>query len=62
MPSRRGRGGLAAEAGYSGVPVDVEITPDPSDAEREAILSALELDTLPAPGPWIEPLGEDQEP
>jgi len=42
--------------------VDVEIAPDPSDAEREAILSALELDTLPAPGPWIEPLGEDQEP
>jgi hypothetical protein len=42
--------------------VDVEITPDPTDAEREAILAALELDRAPASGPWIEPLGDDQEP
>jgi hypothetical protein len=42
--------------------VDVEITPDPTDAERAAILAALAVDTPSAPGPWIEPLGEDQEP
>jgi hypothetical protein len=42
--------------------VDVEITPDPTDAEREAILSALEVDAPPVVGPWIEPLGDDQEP
>jgi hypothetical protein len=42
--------------------VDVEITPDPSDEEREAILAALEVDASPASGPWVEPLGDDQEP
>jgi hypothetical protein len=42
--------------------VEVEITPDPSDEEREAILAALGAETPSAPGPWIEPLGDDQEP
>jgi hypothetical protein len=42
--------------------MDVEITPDPTDAEREAILAALGLDVPPPSGPWIEPLGDDQEP
>jgi hypothetical protein len=42
--------------------VEVEITPDPSEAEREAILVALDVASLPSPGPWTEPLGDDQEP
>jgi hypothetical protein len=42
--------------------VEVEITPDPSDDERDAILAALGVDLPPAPGPWVEPLGDDQEP
>ena len=42
--------------------MDVEITPEPTDAEREAILAALAVDVPPASRPWIEPLGEDQEP
>jgi hypothetical protein len=41
----------------------VEITPDPTDSEREAILAALaEEAPLEPPGPWIEALGDDQEP
>jgi hypothetical protein len=43
--------------------VKVEIRPDPSDSEREAILAALGEEASPQPpGPWIEPLGDDQEP
>jgi len=34
--------------------VDVEITPEPSEEERQAILAALELERRPfdAPTPW----------
>jgi hypothetical protein len=34
--------------------VDLEITPEPSDEEREAIVEAL-ADEAPAPeGPWLD--------
>ena len=48
--------------------MDVEITPEPSDAERQAILEALtaEEDESRAPSPWrraglegSDPLGSD---
>ena len=34
--------------------MDVEITPEPTEAERRAILKALEKErlTAPAPSPW----------
>jgi hypothetical protein len=43
--------------------VKVEIRPEPSDSERDAILAALDEEaSSQLPGPWIEPLGDDQEP
>ncbi|MFL5966512.1 MAG: hypothetical protein ACJ747_08175 [Gaiellaceae bacterium] len=44
--------------------MDVQITPEPSDAEREAIIRALELETETdaGPSPWrsrgLEPDGD----
>jgi len=32
--------------------MDVQITPEPTPEEREAILQALELEREPEPSPW----------
>jgi hypothetical protein len=40
----------------------VEITPEPTDEEREAILAALAEEPPAAHAPWVDPLGDDQEP
>lgn len=35
--------------------MEIEITPEPSEDERAAILAVLaEIDRKPAPGPWLE--------
>lgn len=35
--------------------VEIEITPEPSEDERAAILAVLaEVDGKPAPGPWLD--------
>jgi hypothetical protein len=41
--------------------VDVQITPEPTPEEREAIVKALELERNPEPGAWQKAALEEED-
>jgi hypothetical protein len=42
--------------------VEIEITPEPGDEERAAILAALAGEPSPEPAPWLEQEEEENLP